>query len=109
MKINVLLTTSPELENSNTVLNLINAAIDLGHESTIFFMDDGVYNVVKGNHISSKFAQLRDKGASLALCGHTAEERGVKKEDCIDGVAFAGQYELAVLINESDRFLTFGG
>jgi len=109
MKLGILLTTSPENQNSHTVTNLAGAACEAGHEVELFLMDDGVYNIVKDVPVSLKFAELMTKGASCALCGHTAEDRGVKKEACITGVKFAGQYELAVLVNEADRFLTFGG
>jgi sulfur relay (sulfurtransferase) complex TusBCD TusD component (DsrE family) len=91
------------------VLNLANATLEAEHEVGIFFMDDGVYNVVTKNSISIRFAELIAKGASLALCGHTAEIRGVEKEDCLQGVKYAGQYELACMVNEVDRFLSFGG
>jgi len=109
MKMGILLTTSPENQNAGTVINLATAALGAGHEVSLFMMDDGVYNVVAKNKISSRFAGLRDAGAFLALCGHTAEERGVEEDDCLTGVKYAGQYELAVMVNESDRFLSFGG
>ena len=109
MKLGMLLTISPENQNSEVVLKLANAALDAKYEVNLFLMDDGVYNVVRGNKISPKFAGLLTKGASIALCGHTAEERGVEKEDCLEGVQYAGQYELACMVNEADRFLTFGG
>jgi len=109
MKLGMLLTTGTGNRNSEIVLNLANATLEAKHEVEIFFMDDGVYNVVTGNSISSRFAELITRGASLALCGHTAEIRGVEKEDCIEGVKYAGQYELACMVNESDRFLSFGG
>ena len=109
MKLGMLLTTSPENQNSEIVLNLSSATLEAGHKVEIFFMDDGVYNAARGNSISSRFAELITKGASLALCGHTAEVRGVEKEDCLQGVKYAGQYELACMVNETDRFLTFGG
>ncbi|MEW5768626.1 MAG: DsrE family protein [bacterium] len=109
MKFGMLLTTSPESQNSETVINLAEAALEAGHKVELFLMDDGVYNVVTGAGISARFAELITKGASLALCAHTAEERGVEKEDCLEGVGFAGQYELACMVNEADRFLTFGG
>ena len=70
---------------------------------------DGVYNVVAKNKIYPKFSELLAKGASLSLCGHTAEERGIDKEDCLEGVQYAGQYELACMVQETDRFLMFGG
>jgi sulfur relay (sulfurtransferase) complex TusBCD TusD component (DsrE family) len=105
----MLLTTSPENQNSEIVIKLANATITAGHKVEIFFMDDGVYNVVKGNNISDKFAELIAKGAGLALCGHTAEIRGVDKEDCLDEVKYAGQFELAGMVNSADRFLMFAG
>ena len=109
MKLGVLLTTSPENQNSEAVLKLAKASLAAGHEVNLFLMDDGVYNVMTGNSISPKFAELMTKGATLALCGHTAEIRGVGKEDCLEGVQYAGQYELACMVNETDRFLMFGG
>lgn len=109
MKFGMLLTTSPEKENSETLIKLAHAALDSGHEVAVFLMDDGVYNVVNGVDVSTRFAGLTTKGASLALCAHTAELRGVKREDFIEGVSFGGQYDLAIIANEADRFLTFGG
>lgn len=109
MKFGILLTTSPENQNSEIVINLSASILAAGHKVDIFMMDDGVYNVVAENSISPRFAELISKGASLALCGHTAEVRGVKKQDCLEGVQYAGQYELACMVNETDRFLSFGG
>lgn len=109
MKIGILLTTSPENQNSEVVINLTKAALESGNEVNLFLMDDGVYNVMVRNKISPRFSELMAGGASLALCAHTAEERGVEKDDCLENVGFAGQYELACLVNEADRFLAFGG
>jgi len=109
MKLGMLLTTSQENQNSEIVLKLADASLIAGHKIELFLMDDGIYNVVTRNKISPKFVELMAKGASLALCGHTAEIRGVEKEDCLEGVKYAGQYELACMVNEVDRFLTFGG
>jgi sulfur relay (sulfurtransferase) complex TusBCD TusD component (DsrE family) len=83
--------------------------LNAGHEVEIFIMDDGDYNVVSAHKIAPEFAELLDKGAKIGLCAHTAEDRGIKESDCIKGVNFAGQYELATLVNEADRFLSFGG
>jgi sulfur relay (sulfurtransferase) complex TusBCD TusD component (DsrE family) len=109
MKLCILLTTSPEDQNSEIVIKLVQAALEAGHLAELFLMDDGVYNAVKKVKISIRFAGLMTKGASIALCGHTAEERGVSAEDCLPGVKYAGQYELACMVNEADRFLMFGG
>jgi sulfur relay (sulfurtransferase) complex TusBCD TusD component (DsrE family) len=109
MKLGILLTTSPENQDIHTVIGLAEAARNAGHSVDLFLMDDGVYCVVREVSCSSRLSDLLAKGVSLTLCGHTAEERGVKEEACIEGVKFAGQYELSCMVNEADRFLTFGG
>lgn len=107
MKLNILLTTSPENLNRETVIKLATATIETGHSVNLFLMDDGVYNVVLGNSVSPSFLEIMTKGVSISLCAHTAQERGVKKEDCLCNVNFAGQYELSCMVNEADRFLMF--
>jgi len=107
MKIGILLTTSPESQNSEIVLKLASAILDKGQGVEVFFMDDGVYNVMRGNSISPRFEGILKKGAGLALCGHTAEIRGLEKGDCLEGVKYAGQYELSCIVAEADRFLMF--
>jgi len=112
MKIGVLLTTSKEHGNTNTVLDISGAALKDGHEVGIFLMDDGVYNIVKTSesdelYVADKFSDLIKQGVEIALCDQTARERGVNKENSIEGVVFGGQFDLAVLVNESDRFLAF--
>ncbi len=47
MKLGILLTTSPENENTSTVISISSAARELGHEVSIFLMYDGVYNIQK--------------------------------------------------------------
>ena len=112
MKFGILLTISKEHANTNTVLNIANAALKEGHEVSIFLMDDGVYNIVKTPekdelYVAGAFSDLIKQGVEIALCDQTARERGVSKENSIEGVVFGGQFDLAVLVNESDRFLSF--
>jgi sulfur relay (sulfurtransferase) complex TusBCD TusD component (DsrE family) len=107
MKIGILLLTSPENENTEVVAKLSSSA-KKKCDVEIFLMDDGVYNVKKDTKAGERFSELISEGISVSLCAHTAEERGLEKRDCIEKVGFAGQYELATLVNESDRFLVFG-
>ncbi len=100
MKLGILLTTSPENENTNTVISLSRAAREQGHEVSIFLMYDGVYNVNK-----KEFAELADRGVSIAVCALNAEQRSIKK---VDGILFGSQYDHACIAGDVDRFISFG-
>lgn len=100
MKLGILLTTSPENENTNTVISLSRAARGQGHEVSIFLMYDGVYNVNK-----KEFAELANNGVSIAICALNAEQRFVKK---VDGILFGSQYDHACIAGNVDRFISFG-
>lgn len=100
MKLGILLTSSPENENTNTVIEIGRAARDQGHEVSIFLMYDGVYNVNK-----KEFAQLVDKGVIVAVCALNAEQRKVGK---VEGILFGSQYDHACIVGGVDRFISFG-
>jgi sulfur relay (sulfurtransferase) complex TusBCD TusD component (DsrE family) len=100
MKLGILLTTSPENENTNTVIAISKAAREEGHEVSIFLMYDGVYNVNK-----KEFAELVDKGVDIAICAFNAEQRNVGK---MDGILFGSQYDHACIASDVDRFISFG-
>ena len=100
MKLGILLTSSPENENTNTVIEISRAAREQGHEVSIFLMYDGVYNVNK-----KEFVELVDKGVSIAVCALNAEQRSVQK---VEGILFGSQYDHACIAGEVDRFISFG-
>jgi DsrE/DsrF-like family len=99
-KLGFFLSTSPEHENTHTVMKLAEVAIERGHEVHIFIMDDGVHNAfVPG------FAALVDKGARIVLCSHNLAERQRPK---IEGTIVCGsQYDHAQLVSNVDRYLAF--
>ncbi|TAN46457.1 MAG: hypothetical protein EPN24_01145 [Candidatus Methanoperedens sp.] len=100
MKLGILLTSSPENENTNTVIEISRAAREKGHKVSIFLMYDGVYNVHK-----KEFAELAGKGVSIAVCAMNAEQRSVQK---VEGILFGSQYDLACIAGDVDRFISFG-
>ena len=100
MKLGILLTTSPENENTNTVIELSRAARGQGHEVSIFLMYDGVYNVNK-----KEFADLSGIGVNIAVCALNAEQRNVGK---VEGILFGSQYDHACIAANVDRFVSFG-
>ncbi|NJD76997.1 MAG: DsrE family protein [Candidatus Methanoperedens sp.] len=100
MKLGILLTTSPENENTNTVIAISTAARKAGHDVSIFLMYDGVYNVNK-----KEFAELVDKGVNIAVCALNVEQRKVNR---VEGILFGSQYDHACIASDVDRFISFG-
>lgn len=98
-KICILVTSSPESENSRTLVKLTEAAINMGQEVQIFLMCDGVYHILRED-----FLLLIKKGADVTLCAQNALERGVEKRE---GILFGSQYDLAGMVARSDSFLAF--
>lgn len=96
-RICILVTSSPESENSRTLIKISRAAADMGHEVQIFLMCDGVYHVLDQNFLSRI-----PREAEIILCAQNALERGVENRP---GVLFGSQYDLAVMIARSDGFL----
>ncbi len=98
-KLGILLTTSPEGENTHTVVRLAEVALGAGLAVEIFLMCDGV------SHLREpRLAGLSAKGAKVVVCAHNAIERKVEREEFVQ---WGSQHDLAILINESDRFLSF--
>lgn len=100
MKLGILLTTTPENENTNTVISISTAARRQGHDVSIFLMYDGIYNVNR-----KEFAGLTEIGVNIAVCALNAEQRHVAK---VEGILFGSQYDHACIARDVDKFLSFG-
>ena len=110
MKLGILITTSPEHQNTYTIMRLCEAFLEKRHEVEIFLMDDGVYNAIKNSarhRLYTGMEELINKGARLSLCTLTAEMRGLNEEDFIEGVVMGSQYDFSRIVSGADRFLTF--
>ena len=94
------LSTSPEHENTQTVIKLAEAAMRRGIEVSVFIMCDGVHNA-----FLPAFTALAEHGARLVLCSHNLGERQRPK---IEGAIVCGsQYDHAQLVSGVDRYLAF--
>lgn len=96
-KICILVTSSPESENSRTLVKFTEAAINMGQRVQIFLMCDGVYHI-----LHQDFLSLIKKGAEVTLCTQNALERGLEEKP---GILFGSQYDLAGMVAQSDSFL----
>src|SRR3989337_3587304 len=107
MKIGFLLHKSPEHQDAHTCKRLAEAFADVGHEVSIFLMEDGVLNLVI-NHsprgLSAGYDPLLERGVKIALCTYTTEIRGLKRDQFLKGGEFHIQYDLSKLVNGCDRF-----
>ncbi len=111
LAIGMLMTTSPEHQNTQTVCRLAEALLSAGHAVALFLMDDGVYNLVSVSKVgspSSLLQTVQNKGLKISLCTQSAENRGLSEEASLPGAAWRSQHELAKIVSASDRFLTFG-
>lgn len=111
MNIGILLTTSPEHQNTFSVYQLTKALSALRHSVHIFLMDDGVLNAMVNpskRKLFSKFDELLEKKVNISLCSMSAESRGLQREDLLPGIGYSSQMELSELVKNSDRFFSFG-
>ena len=99
-KLGIFLSTSPEHENTHTVIKLTEAALGRGLEVDIFIMCDGVHNAfVPG------FEALVEMGARIVLCSHNLAQR---HRPTIEGAIVCGsQHDHAQLVSHVDRYLAF--
>jgi len=98
MKLAILLTSGLESEDGRTAHKLAEAALGLGHQVDIFFMDDGVYQL-------PGFEDLLGKGMKGTVCAHNAYQRGLgKREEFLIG----GQNDWAEIVSAADRVVVFG-
>ncbi|MBI4832222.1 MAG: DsrE family protein [Candidatus Lindowbacteria bacterium] len=98
-KLGMLLTTSPEHANTQTVIKIAEAALRKGIEVRVFLSCDGVLNC---NQVP--LLKLIDQGAQICLCQQNLNERF---QDEANGVTLGSQYDLACNVRDMDRMLAF--
>jgi tRNA 2-thiouridine synthesizing protein D len=115
-KLLIILFSSPlQSQNTDTVYELGKAAIEMGHEVTVFYDVDATYNLLASQILpdqttpASKIVQLITKGAHVLACQESARLRGINvKTDLIEGVVKSSLGKLAELMSEFDKVIAFG-
>ncbi|MEO0185894.1 MAG: DsrE family protein [candidate division WOR-3 bacterium] len=114
-RIGFIVTAGPyTFEHLDTVYHLSKAAIEKGINVDIFLYLDGVIALNKNikspgeRHIPSMMKELADLGAKIVACGDCAHFRGLFRENVIEGTKLTGIATLAEIIEECDRFVSFG-
>ena len=114
-KLLILLFSSPmQFQNADTVYEFAKAAVEEGHEVTVFCDVDAVYNLVASQILpdqktpAKKFAELITKGVHFLACRESARLRGIdSKKTLIKGAIDSSLSELALLMDQSDKVITF--
>lgn len=114
-KLLIILFSSPlQYQNTDTVYEFAKAAVEGGHEVSVFCDVDAVYNLVASQILpdqmtpAKKLVKLIEKGVRVFVCQQSARLRGIDVEkELIKRVIKSSLGELAQLIEESDRVVSF--
>jgi len=111
----VLFSPPMQVQNTDTVFEFTKAAVEEGHEVTVFCDTDAVYNLLASQVLpdqatpAKKIAKLIEKGVQVLACRESTRLRGIDtKKMLIHGVVESSLGKLAELMDESDRIVAFG-
>jgi len=115
-KLLIILFSPPmQSQNTDTVYELAKAAVEMGHEVTVFCDIDATYNLLASQILpdqatpAGKVAQLIDKGVQVLACRESARRRGIDvPKNLIKGVVESSLGRLVELMEQHDRIVTFG-
>jgi len=115
-KLLIILFTPPmQSQNTDTVYEFAKAALEEGHEVTVFCDIDATYNLMASQLVpnqitpASKIAQLIKTGAHVLVCRESARLRGIGvTSNLLGGVVESSLGKLAELMEENDRIVAFG-
>ncbi len=112
----ILLVTGPyTYQNSHTFYEFAKAAKESGYGVKVFLFIDGVFNAKLNQEpdpdrpMNERFQELADMGVEFQACGLCTSARGFdqKGSDYTPGVEVTGLTELAEIMGECERFVTF--
>jgi len=102
-------------ENTDTIYEFAKAAVEMGHEVTVFCDTDATYNLMASQVLpnqttpASKIAQLIKTGVRVLVCRESARLRGIDlQKNLIEGVVESSLGRLTELMEKHDRIVAFG-
>lgn len=117
MKLTILILDGPyNHQSSDSAYHFIQAALKKNHEITgIFFYNDGVLNVTRlmeppqdDRHISKRWSEVGSQGIDIVVCIAAANRRGITADIVAENTRISGLGQLANMVQNSDRLVTFG-
>jgi len=115
-KLLIILFSPPwQSENTDTVYEFSKAALEEGHDVTVFCDIDAAYNLMASQILpnqttpTGKMAQLIKAGVHVLVCRESARLRGIDtQKNLIEGVVESSLGRLAELMEKNDRIVAFG-
>jgi len=102
-------------ENTDTVFEFAKAAMEEGHEVSVFCDIDATYSLMASQILpdqatpAGKIAQLIEMGVQVLACGESARLRGIDLQtNLIKGVVKSSLGRLAQLMEKHNRIVAFG-
>jgi len=100
---------------ADSAYHFIQAALARGHEITGVFLFTDAVNIANRfikppgeRNVSTMFDELGQQGIDIVACTACAKFRGMKRDLTVDNIRLSGLGSLAEMIQNSDRFVTFG-
>jgi sulfur relay (sulfurtransferase) complex TusBCD TusD component (DsrE family) len=101
-KLGILLSTSPEHPNAETVFHLSKTALANKVDTYLYLIDEGVKNLE-----DPRYTGLAGKGLKLFVCAYGCQQHHISTEGYGKEVTFCGLVILSNIIDGCDRFLAF--
>jgi len=101
-------------QHTQTVVELARAALDAGHEVSLFMAEDAVVamnadcRTGDNPNLTEALSELAEQRVEIQGCGACCLFRGQSRSDLAEGMKMAGVASLAKLADDADRVLTFG-
>jgi tRNA 2-thiouridine synthesizing protein D len=114
LKLAIIVQTEPcTYEDFGTAYEIVQAAIDKGHEVRVFLYDDAVVAANKNAKMTGKrpvnkmIKDLVDKKVPIIACGACCMFRGITSDALAPGAVIGGLTDLAETVQWADRVLNF--
>lgn len=117
MKFTILVLEGPyNHQAADSAYQFTQSALKKGHEITgIFFYNDGVNNTNNfmeppqdDRHIAQRWSELGAQGLDLVVCIAAGKRRGICDQNLAPNTRISGLGQLAKMIKDSDRVISFG-
>lgn len=116
MKIGVMVLEGPyQHQAADSAYQFVKAARARGHEITGIFLYTDAVNLANRfikppgeRNLAQMFDELGRQGIDIVACTACAKFRGMKRDLTVENIRLSGLGAMAEMIQQSERFVTFG-
>lgn len=109
-KIGFILGSGPTSVDTHTVVRWASAALESGHQVSIFLVGEGIYNALPpatNKNASKLLHRLCEQGATISVCSNMAKARGVVADGVGQGITYGLLLHFSEMIAQCDKLLAF--